>query len=140
MSAHLSADAVIAVTFFPDYAAATKREEALHLSDLADRIATTTACSKATLPWLKLATFGDHRTDANSLRHNANILTVSGIEADYDGERMSFDDACEILRRVGVAAIAYTSPSHTEDAPRWRVAAPFSSSTRPIAGTPSWPG
>jgi hypothetical protein len=111
----------IANRILPGYAAATKHEEALHLPDLADRIATTTAASKTTLPWLKLARFGDHRTDANSLRHNANVLTITGIEADYDGERVPFDDGRAILRKAGVAAIVYTSPSHTEDAPRWRV-------------------
>jgi hypothetical protein len=126
MSAGIGAEAVIAVTFFPDYTAATKNEEALHLHVLADRIAMATACSKTTLPWVKLATFGDHRSDGNSLRNNANILTITGLEADYDGERMSFDEACEILRKAGVRAIVYTSPSHTEDAPRWRVVAPFS--------------
>lgn len=120
------AEAVGVVTFFPDFAAATKREEALHLPDLASRIATTTAPTKAALPWLKLARFGDHRTDNNSLRNNANVLTITGLEADYDGERLSFDEVCEILRKAGVASVVYTSPSHTEDAPRWRILCLFS--------------
>jgi hypothetical protein len=84
------AEVMVAVTFFPDFAAQTKREEALRLHNLAKRIATTTATSKATLPWLKLGTFGDHTTDANCLRHNANVLTITGVEADYDGEIISF--------------------------------------------------
>ena len=37
MSAGLGPDGVITVTFVPDYAAAAKREEALHLPDLASR-------------------------------------------------------------------------------------------------------
>jgi hypothetical protein len=131
VSVGIGAEGVISVTFFADHTAATKREEVLHLHDLASRIASTTAPSKTTLPWLKLATLGDHRTGANSLRHNANVLTITGIEADYDGERMSFADACEILRKAGLAAIVYTSPSHTEDAPRWRVVAPFSAEHPP---------
>jgi hypothetical protein len=131
VSAGLGADAVVAVTFFPDYAAADKREEALPLPDLASRIATTNAPSKAALPWVKLATFGDLRTNKNSLRNNANVRTITGLEADYDEEIISFVQACEILRTAAVSAIVYTSPSHTEDAPRWRVAAPFSTDYPP---------
>ena len=131
MSAGTGTEAAISVTFFPNAAAQTKREVALHLPDLANRIATTTAPSKVTLPWLKLATFGDHRTDKNSLRNNANVRTITGLEADYDGEIVSFAQAYEILRKAGVTAIVYTSPSHTEAAPRWRVAAPFSTDYPP---------
>jgi hypothetical protein len=118
----IGAAASVSVTFFPNAAAQTKREEVLPLRDLANRIATTTASSKTTLPWMKLARFGDLRTaDANSLRHNANVVTISGVEADYDGEKISFTGAVDTLRKAGVKAIIYTSPSHTEDTPRWRV-------------------
>ena len=127
----IGAQAVIAVTFFRNYAATTKHEEALRLHDLANRISTTSASSKAKLPWLKLARFGHHRTGMNSLRSNENVLTISGVEGDYDRERVPFDDACEILRQAGVAAIVYTSPSHTEDAPRWRVLCPLSEEAPP---------
>ena len=44
----IAADPVIAVTFFPNFAAATKCEEAPHLPDLASRIATSAAASKTT--------------------------------------------------------------------------------------------
>src|SRR6476469_3862757 len=110
MSAGIGAEAAISVTFFPNAAAQTKREEVLHLPDLADRIATTTASSKVTLPWLKLATFGDLRTADRSLRHNANVATISGAEGDYDGETISFAQSCEILRKAGGTAIVYTTP------------------------------
>ena len=72
----------VRITFFPDFAAATKREEVVYLPDLADRIINTSASAKTALPWLKLATFGDLRSDKNSLRCNANVRTISGIEAD----------------------------------------------------------
>jgi hypothetical protein len=116
----------VRITFFPDFAAATKREEAVCLRDLADRIAATSAASKGELPWLKLATFGDLRSDKNSLRCNANVLTISGVEADYDQERVSFNDAVAILAEAGVKAIVYTSPSHTAATPRWRALCPLS--------------
>ena len=121
----------VAVTFFPNFAATRKNEEALQLTDLADRIRTTTAPRKDMLPWLKLARFGDRRTHKNSLRHDDNMLAISGIEADYDDERVTVDRACEVIEQQGIAAIVYTSPSHTEDTPRWRVLCPLSAELPP---------
>jgi hypothetical protein len=116
----------ITITFFPDAGAATKREQALDLTDLARRIEITTGPDKAHLPWLKCARFGDIRTDKASLRWDGNLLAITGIEGDYDGEEISFETACDVMRRGGVASIVYTSPSHTEDTPRWRVLCPLS--------------
>ena len=81
-------DTPIPITFFPDYAAATKHEESYTPRALAGRIRVVTAPSKARLPWLKLARFGDTRTDKRSLRHDANLTAISGIEGDYDGGKM----------------------------------------------------
>ena len=116
----------IAVTFFSDHAANTTREETLAPGDLACRIAEMIAPEKARLPWLKLATFGTRRTDKNSLRHDGNVIAISGIELDYDGELVTFDDAIEIAEKAGLAAVVYTSPSHTDDKPRWRLLCPTS--------------
>ena len=121
----------VRITFFPNYAATTKREEAICLHDLADRISKTSAASKGELPWLKLATFGDFRSDKNSLRCNANVQTITGLEADYDQERVCFNDAVAILVEAGVAAIVYTSPSHSAAKPRWRVLCQFSEPAPP---------
>jgi putative DNA primase/helicase len=103
------------VTFFADYAAAAKHEMVLDLDDLVRRIRTTTGPTKAALPWLKLARFGDARTAKGSLRHDGNMLSISGIEADYDDEMMSVDEAVTRLGAAGVLAVVYTSPSHTPD-------------------------
>lgn len=116
----------VQVTFFPDHGAATKREEAICLPDLMDRITSTSAASKSGLPWLKLATFGDKTTGKGSLRSNENLKFCTGIEADYDAERVSFNDAIAILKETGIACIVYTSPSHTDAKPRWRVLCWFS--------------
>jgi Family of unknown function (DUF5906) len=116
----------IVVTFFTDFTAATKREQALDLTDLARQIEITTGPDKAHLPWLKCARFGDIRTDKNSLRWDGNLLAITGIEADYDAEEISFDTAHDKLGDAGILSIIYTSPSHTEDTPRWRVLCPLS--------------
>ena len=114
------------ITFFDNYAATVKREEHHTLEALAERISTTTADTKERLPWLKLARFGDARSNQGSLRNNDNVQSLTGIEADYDAEQLSFDNAVRKLTESCIEAIVYTSPSHTEDAPRWRVLCPTS--------------
>jgi hypothetical protein len=123
---------MVAVTFFSNHAATTKREEQLTLAALAGRIESTSRPTKASLPWLKLATFGDRRTEEGSLRHNANVVAITGIEGDYDGTRMSFETAEAKLTEGGINAILYTSPSFTEDEPKWRVLCPFATEHPPI--------
>lgn len=111
----------VRVTFFRDPMARRKSEHECSLAALALRVQMVTAPTKAELPWLKLARFGDLRTDRGSLRHGANILAITGIEADYDGEQMSFDQAVLLVERAGILALLYISPSYTEGKPRWRV-------------------
>ena len=84
-------DSEFAVTFFSNHAAARKTESQWSLVKLGRRIETQTAPQKSNLPWLKLATFGEIKTPlvpsadgsgrmtGGSLRHDANILTVTGI-------------------------------------------------------------
>ncbi len=115
----------LSVTFFRDYAAQAKTERSLALPDLAARILNATAPSKAELPWLKLARFGNATTKLGSLRHDRNIIAISGIEADYDGERLGIDYAVETAEKAGLSALISTSPSHTPDRPRWRVLCPL---------------
>jgi AAA domain-containing protein len=119
------------ITLFKDAQAKIKIERELTLSNIGCRIQMTHAEKKADLPWLKPARFGDARTDKGSLRHNANVKSLYGIAGDYDGEQMDFDEACEIVKKANVLALLYTSPSHREDAPRWRVIFLFSTELDP---------
>lgn len=82
--------------------------------------------SKQACPLIKLATFGEQRTERGSLRHTANLLFVSGVELDYDGESLTVSAAADVLRLAGIRCLIYTSPSHTSAAPRWRILAPLS--------------
>ena len=54
-----------------------------------------------------------------------------GVEADYDGGTLGFDDAVMIAEKAGLAALLYTSPSHSPTAPRWRVLCPASGPLAP---------
>ena len=120
-------DPAIRLTIFPNFAAQTKREEELAPAKLLDRISRANAPQKNGLPWLKLARFGDSRSDkGKSLRHDRNVVAITGVEGDYDDEIITVEEAIRILREASVRAIVYTSPSHTEDTPRWRVLCPLS--------------
>jgi len=124
-------DPAFAVTFFTSHAASTKHEERFTMASLGDRINACTASTKGQLPWLKLATFGNAPTDRGSLRHDANVLMITGIEADYDAEQMPMDAAVEVATMGGLRCIIYTSPSHSVEKPRWRVLCPFSEALLP---------
>jgi hypothetical protein len=129
----IPAGETVTVTFFTDHAATTKREQSLSLEALAERIHTTAASDKASLPWRKLARFGERRSEKNSLRHDDNVATITGIEADYDHMEMSLAEAKDILARADITAILYPSPSYTDQKPKWRVLCPFSEEHPPAA-------
>jgi hypothetical protein len=122
---------LITITFFPDKSATRKGESTLSLMELAEKIQRSTAQSKAVLPWLKLARFGDVRTRLGSLRHDENVLACTGVEVDYDNEEIPFHSAVETIRRADLQAVLYTSPSHTIHKPRWRVLCPTSTDLPP---------
>jgi hypothetical protein len=124
---------MVVATFFTDHAATTKREQSLTLEALAERIHTTAASDKARLPWLKLARFGERRTDKGSLRHNDNIFAITGLEADYDRGEMSLAEAKDVIATGGICTILYPSPSYTPATPKWRVLCPFSQEYPPEA-------
>jgi hypothetical protein len=121
----------VSVTFFENEYARVCKEAMIPLRDLRDLILETTAPTKARLPWLKLARFGDARTERGSLRHDANVVEVYGIEVDYDSEAIPFDTALVRVKSLGLQALVYTSPSHTEAKPRWRIICPTSAPLPP---------
>jgi hypothetical protein len=122
------------VTQFPDQKAFKILEQGeMTIDELADMIENAPPMSeKALLPWLKLAKFGKKRSKKHCLRTDANVVAISGVEGDYDAELLSMTKAAEMLRVAGIAAILYTSGSHTPEKPRWRVLAFL---RKPIRGT-----
>jgi hypothetical protein len=93
---------------------------------IAARLRACSAADKFQLPTIKLATFGAIRSAAGSLRHDANVLTVTGAEGDYDGEQVAFDRACDLMFAADIAGVVYTSGRHTPARPRWRALTPYS--------------
>lgn len=125
--------AKVHVTFFKDYAASTRTTENLTLIELRERVLNAAAREKGKLPWLKLAAFGNLRSVKGSLRHDSNVTEITGIELDYDDERIAFDDAFKAVTEMGISALVYTSPSHSPGAERWRILAPTSQALPPAA-------
>lgn len=120
------------ITFFKDKYAKTKTEADLCLEEMAYLILNSTAPTKAELPWLKMATFGQKRTTEKSLRHDANVLNITGTELDYDREQIGYDAVLGALQELSITAILHTSASSKPDKPRWRIVAPTS---RPLPPT-----
>ena len=98
------------VTFFKDRFGRTLETKRATLGGLALTIRIVSRGSKSKLELLELARFGDCRSDQGSLRHNENVLAISGIETDYDAEGVAFDVAVETIRTAKLCALVYTSP------------------------------
>lgn len=121
------------ITLFKDTHARSREEREVDFDGLVELIRSASAPSKNDLPLLKLATFGEMRSPApkNSLRHDANVLLVYGLECDYDAEKMTFEEAVQRAADAKVEVILYTSPSHTPSTPRWRALFPFAGQMLP---------
>jgi hypothetical protein len=121
----------IHVTFFYNAFASEALAKNLTLPELCDLILQTKGKTKSALPWLKGAKFGnkknvDEKGKGNCLRWDGNVIGFDLIELDYDGEKISFDEAVATLKAMNVRFLIYTSPSHTDAAPRWRILLPVS--------------
>jgi hypothetical protein len=119
-------DRPLTITKFPDPKAARLTELTRSLREAAPRLVAATAATKGQLPLLKLAEFGGILSTKKSLRHNANVIAIEGVEGDHDAGTLTLEEAAERLRKAGLAAVLYTSPSHLPDSPRWRVLCPTS--------------
>lgn len=121
-------------TRFKSQAARTKSDGRASLREMAAMIEAAKADRREKLPWFKFAVFGDTRTEKDCLRHDANVLAVTGAEADYDAGTITFEEACDRLAKARVTAFLYSSPSHLQPGKgsRWRVFAPFSKELPPV--------
>ena len=114
---------VCKLTTFVDRIGRRLKVHEMPLVDVVKMITEESAASKKDLPLLKLALFGDQKSEAGCLRTNKNTTAITGVELDYDKEQIPFEVAVEAISRAGVMAIPYTSPSYTLEKPRWRILA-----------------
>jgi len=123
---------IIEATLFDDVKARTAARRSRPWREIAEQLSSPAErASKSACKLLKLATFGEVRSAKGSLRHDANVLQVFGIEGDYDGAVMTPAEAAQRLTDAGIEALVYTSPSHRPEAPRWRVVCPLSAPCSP---------
>lgn len=122
-------DISLNITVFNDVFAKEKKEHELTWAQIVERMINPHLFpSKGACPLIKLAEFGDTPNGSGSYRYDANLKKVFGIEVDYDGEEITPEEAAQRLQEKSVEALIYTSASHTEEKPRWRILAPL---TRP---------
>jgi AAA domain len=122
----------VTVTFFPNKSAQSQRRVDLTLPQLAKQIQFKTGPSKEALPWLKLAVFGEKRSEKNCLRTNANTQQITGVEVEYDKGKITFDTAFAVMRTARLRALLYTSPSYAPATKeRWRILLPLSKNLPP---------
>ena len=96
------------------------------LDKLAKSLRATEAASKDKLPWIKLARVSGHPSDNGSLRYDAAITELWGVEGDYDGGIFPFEEAAGKIEAAEIEALLYETASSTPERPRWRVLAPTS--------------
>jgi len=139
-SHHLGQTICHPITFFPDRFAKTKTEAQLTWPEFVRHVQDCPAYdTKEQAPFIKLATFSGKPSDRGCLRHNDAVVSVSGLEGDYDAEQMSIGEAADLLRQAGIKSILYASANnHRLDrqtwhftGPRWRVLVPFSQNMAP---------
>ncbi|SNT07926.1 hypothetical protein SAMN05421763_104324 [[Luteovulum] sphaeroides subsp. megalophilum] len=132
-------DRPMTFTNFPNQWAFEKKEVRGSLRKLAAQIEAKTAKSKDKLPWIKAATFGSAKSAKGCYRTNDNVEDVNGAEGDHDAGTMQPEEARDLLEAARLAALIYTTPSHTPQKPRWRVICPFSKSIcRPKTAIAFW--
>lgn len=115
-------DRPLIVTQFSNLGAMSKQTLRLSSRELATKVERATATHKRTLELLSGVIFGAKRTEKRSLRSRANAKVVRAVFVDYDLGEISPEEAAEIFREAGVAALIYTTPSHGKlgKGNRWR--------------------
>lgn len=76
---------------------------------------------KKSQPLVKIGIF-----DNDSRGQGSSLLTVCGVEGDYDEGRMSATAAANLLRSAGIESVVCSTFTSNLDHPKWRVFAPTS--------------
>jgi hypothetical protein len=131
-------DTPIRMTIFPNHFGKRRQQHQMSLREFSEIFAGTHRAEKAALPIIKLQTYGKQRTESGCLRNNENVLTISGIEIDYDGDGqfagvdgIDIQEAEGIFRHANVAALIYPTWSHSRRTPSWRALCPCSEELKP---------
>lgn len=128
----MSEELRVPVTAWKDVGGSERTEVTVPWSRFVERLrAATPQAEKEKSPLLKLARFGEEPTPKGSLRHDGNVLAVTGVEGDHDSGTMEPEEAVGRLENHNLRAVVATTWSHTPEAPRWRVFSPLSHPVEP---------
>jgi Primase C terminal 2 (PriCT-2) len=123
----------LVLTLLKDKTGSDIRQHEFTLPEWGNHILKADSGTKETLRWLKGAIFGSVRSKNGSYRTNANAKMITAAVVEYDKppkgveKAITFDEAVAIIRKAGLRALLYTSPSHKEGSkPRWRGIFPLS--------------
>jgi hypothetical protein len=122
----------VTLTLIRDRSGASMKAADLSLPEWCDHIRNSNGTSKESLEWLKGALFGNQKSERGSYRTNVNVRELTAVVVEYDGEKISFDKAIDTVKRAGLRALPYTSPSHRKRKPRWRIVFPLSCRVAPF--------
>lgn len=119
-----------AITVFADVRGYKHEAMSVSWEDLHKIIAETNGyATKKDLPLIKLGSF-KRLAAKGAVRQDANMVSMCGIEGDYDchpdDEFVSFEEAVGLTRASGVKALLYTSASYSIEKPKWRIICPLS--------------
>ena len=138
-------DRPITFTFFPGLEPTTRRERRRTLRELRRDLKATKAKSKQDLELFTGAVFGDRRSVAGILRHNANVEALDALVVDYDenkagGMVITPERAADICEDADIAALIATTPSHgsPEKGNCWRAVFPLSRRRSPAEHAALW--
>lgn len=119
-------------TIFPNVSAQSFSSQEGDFKDIAELIRNAEAQpEKKQGRLLKLATFGDIKTNHGCLRNNENVTSVTGLEFDYDKEQIPIQIGAKIAKKLGMECVLYPSFRNTSETPRWRLLLPLST---PVLG------
>jgi len=116
----------VPVAIFDSLSGASMTKVDMSVEELHEMAVHNRAAKKEDLPLFVYGRFGANRTADGSLRHDQNLLARTGWCVDHDAGTMSFDEAKARVEAAGLACFGYTTGRHSQAAPRWRLAGPFS--------------
>lgn len=116
----------VSLTWWPDLSGTRAELVRTSWHSFVDRLWELEAHPKHSAPLVKLAIFGDRRSERGSLRWDGNVLEITGVEGDYDEGKVSPEEARTALEQHNVRGVVVTTHSHRPEAPRWRLLLPTS--------------
>ncbi len=120
-------------TVFEDVKATSMTQHDGSWAEFQDLITGAPRGPKSQARLVKMAEFDGKQNAKNCYRTDESMVSICGIECDYDGGHVTPYEAAYLLRQAGIQAAVITTHGHTPQAPRWRVYAPTSVTLPPEA-------